>query len=61
MMHDRRCWCVTRAQSAEQLAKDLTSAHEGLRFNIQCMDHGYLPRFELKARRLVDARPVAQY
>ena len=45
----------------EQLAKDLTSAHEGLRFNIQCMDHGYLPRFELKARRLVDARPVAQY
>jgi phenylacetate-CoA ligase len=45
----------------EQLAKDLASAHEGLRFNIQRMDHGYLPRFELKARRLVDARPVAQY
>ncbi len=45
----------------EQLAKDLASAHEGLRFTIQRMDHGYLPRFELKARRLVDARPVAQY
>jgi phenylacetate-CoA ligase len=44
-----------------QLAKDLASAHEGLRFNIQRMDNGYLPRFELKARRLVDARPVAQY
>src|SRR5260370_38181423 len=45
----------------EQLAKDLASAHEGLRFTIQRMDHGYLPRFELKARRLVDARPVEQY
>ncbi len=45
----------------EQLAKDLASAHEGLRFNIVRMDHGYLPRFELKAKRLVDVRPVAQY
>jgi phenylacetate-CoA ligase len=44
-----------------QLAKDLANAHEGLRFNIERMDYGTLPRFELKARRLVDARPVAQY
>jgi len=44
-----------------RLAKDLAQAHEGLRFNIVRTEHGYLPRFELKARRLVDARPVAQY
>jgi len=45
----------------EKLRKDLANAHEGLRFNIERMDHGNLPRFELKAKRLVDARPVAQY
>ncbi len=44
-----------------KLAKDLANAHEGLRFNIVRVDHGYLPRFELKAKRLVDVRPVAQY
>jgi phenylacetate-CoA ligase len=44
-----------------KLAKDLANAHEGLRFNIVHVDHGYLPRFELKAKRLVDVRPVAQY
>ena len=45
----------------QRLAKDLAQAHEGLRFNIERMDYGSLPRFELKARRLVDARPVARY
>ena len=45
----------------EKLAKDLANAHEGLRFNIERKEHGYLPRFELKAKRLVDVRPVAQY
>src|SRR4051794_2010090 len=44
-----------------KLAKDLANAHEGLRFNIERMDHGTLPRFELKAKRLVDARPAAEY
>src|SRR5579884_2028572 len=44
-----------------KLARDLSAAHEGLRFNIERKEHGYLPRFELKAKRLVDARPVAQY
>jgi phenylacetate-CoA ligase len=52
-------------QEAERLiralAKDLAAAHEGLRFNIEQMDHGTLPRFELKAKRLVDVRPVAKY
>jgi len=49
------------ADLQHQLAKDLASAHEGLRFNIERMADGTLPRFELKAKRLVDARPVAQY
>jgi phenylacetate-CoA ligase len=44
-----------------QLVKDLAQAHEGLRFNVERMDYGTLPRFELKAKRLIDARPVAQY
>jgi phenylacetate-CoA ligase len=44
-----------------RLAKDLSQAHEGLRFNIERTDYGTLPRFELKAKRLVDARPIAKY
>ncbi|HEY7779634.1 MAG TPA: phenylacetate--CoA ligase family protein [Ktedonobacterales bacterium] len=44
-----------------KLARDLADAHEGLRFNIELMPPGNLPRFELKAKRLVDARPVAEY
>ncbi len=44
-----------------KLAKDLAGAHEGLRFNIERMDYGVLPHFELKAKRLVDVRPVARY
>jgi phenylacetate-CoA ligase len=44
-----------------RLSKDLSEAHEGLRFNVERVEYGTLPRFELKAKRLVDARPVAQY
>jgi phenylacetate-CoA ligase len=44
-----------------QLAAALAIAHEGLRFNIVLEPPGTLPRFELKARRLVDDRPVAKY
>ena len=44
-----------------RLARDLADAHEGLRFNIERVPHGTLPRFELKAKRLVDDRPVAHY
>ncbi|GAC1347514.1 MAG: hypothetical protein NVSMB27_13050 [Ktedonobacteraceae bacterium] len=44
-----------------KLAKDLANAHEGLRFNILLMEYGNLPHFELKAKRLVDVRPVAKY
>ncbi len=46
---------------AETLARALADGHEGLRFNIELMPAGSLPRFELKAKRLVDVRPVAVY
>ncbi|HEU5367721.1 MAG TPA: phenylacetate--CoA ligase family protein, partial [Ktedonobacterales bacterium] len=49
------------ADLQQRLAKDLAQAHEGLRFNIERTDYGTLPRFELKAKRLVDARPIAKY
>lgn len=39
-----------------RLGKDLAAAHEGLRFNVETAAHGSLPRFELKAKRLVDER-----
>ena len=42
-----------------RLCKDLPDAHEGLRFNVERAEHNSLPRFELKAKRLVDKRPVA--
>jgi phenylacetate-CoA ligase len=44
-----------------RLAAALADAHEGLRFNIVLEPPGTLPRFELKARRLVDDRPTAAY
>jgi phenylacetate-CoA ligase len=43
------------------LARELGAAHEGLRFLIERIEPGTLPRFELKARRLLDARPIAVY
>jgi phenylacetate-CoA ligase len=39
-----------------KLGKDLAAAHEGLRFNVEAVSHGTLPRFELKAKRLKDER-----
>ncbi len=41
-----------------QLARELSHAHEGLRFEVVLAAPGSLPRFELKARRLVDEREV---
>ena len=46
---------------SETLARELTSAHEGLRFILELMPPGSLPRFELKAKRLKDDRPAAVY
>jgi phenylacetate-CoA ligase len=40
------------------LGKTLAEAHEGLRFIVKQAPDGSLPRFELKARRLVDEREV---
>lgn len=45
-----------RATALERLAKELAEAHEGLRFQVEEAAPGSLPRFELKARRLVDTR-----
>ena len=44
-----------------RLCKDLPDAHEGLRFNVRLAERNSLPRFELKAKRLVDKRPVADF
>jgi phenylacetate-CoA ligase len=38
------------------LDHDLAEAHENLRFNLELAPPGALPRFELKAKRLVDKR-----
>ena len=40
------------------IQKELGDAHEGLRFGVKQVEDGTLPRFELKARRLVDERIV---
>ena len=47
-----------RAEIIERLRKDLRDAHEGLRFGVEEAGAGSLPRFELKAKRLVDRREV---
>lgn len=45
----------------ERLAMALRDAHEGLRFNVERAAPGALPRFELKAKRLTDRRPKAEF
>jgi phenylacetate-CoA ligase len=41
-----------------KLAKGLADAHESLRFGVKRVEDGTLPRFELKAKRLLDEREV---
>jgi phenylacetate-CoA ligase len=41
-----------------QLGKELAEAHEGLRFGVKRVEVETLPRFELKAKRLLDERTV---
>jgi phenylacetate-CoA ligase len=40
------------------LGRELAEAHEGLRFGVRVAEANSLPRFELKAKRLVDDRQV---
>ena len=40
------------------LGKDLADAHESLRFGVGRAENGSLPRFELKAKRVLDEREV---
>lgn len=42
----------------DRLARGLADAHEGLRFGVRQVELGSLPRFELKAKRVVDERTV---
>ncbi|HEV2755173.1 MAG TPA: AMP-binding protein [Actinomycetota bacterium] len=42
-----------------ELSTSLSEAHEGLRFGVRSVELGSLPRFELKAKRLVDERVLA--
>jgi len=44
------------AELQKKLGADLADAHEGLRFNVERVERGALPRFELKAKRLQDLR-----
>ena len=47
-----------RKQMLTDLAADLKSNHEGLRINVEEAEENSLPRFELKAKRVVDDRPT---
>lgn len=52
-----------RSVDAESLVRELgtalSEAHEGLRFGVRSVELESLPRFELKAKRLVDERVLA--
>lgn len=48
-------------QLRERLGVALRDAHEGLRFNVELAAPDSLPRFELKAKRLTDKRPKAEF
>jgi phenylacetate-CoA ligase len=52
-----------RSADADGLVRDLSTAlseaHEGLRFGVRSVELESLPRFELKAKRLVDERVLA--
>jgi phenylacetate-CoA ligase len=41
-----------------QVGKELAESHEGLRFGVKRAETGSLPRFELKAKRVLDERIV---
>jgi len=49
---------VDAAGVLARLDRELSDAHENLRFGVRQVENGSLPRFELKAKRLVDERIV---
>jgi phenylacetate-CoA ligase len=49
---------VDRAALCDKLSGALAGAHEGLRIPVRVVDDESLPRFELKAKRLLDEREV---
>lgn len=46
-------------EMAAQLRRELAEAHEGLNFRVEQATAGELPRFELKAKRVLDLRTTA--
>jgi phenylacetate-CoA ligase len=46
------------ARILDELTRELSNAHEGLRFGVRQVEDGTLPRFELKAKRTLDDREV---
>jgi phenylacetate-CoA ligase len=49
---------VDAAGLVDRLGSELAEAHEGLRFGVKQVENESLPRFELKAKRLLDERTV---
>jgi phenylacetate-CoA ligase len=49
---------VDAARMLAAIQKELADSHEGLRFEVTQAETGSLPRFELKAKRLLDERTV---
>ena len=49
---------VEAGRVMRELGKALADAHEGLRFGVRRVEVGTLPRFELKAKRVLDERTV---
>jgi phenylacetate-CoA ligase len=49
---------IDASQTLAQVERALADAHENLRFEVRQAENGSLPRFELKAKRLVDDRIV---
>jgi phenylacetate-CoA ligase len=47
-----------RERIVAELSVALADAHEGLRFPVRIVENETLPRFELKAKRLLDDREV---
>jgi len=59
-LHDQAARAAEWPAIQAWLADALAGAHEGLRFRVELAEPGSLPRFELKAKRLVDLRAASR-